>query len=267
MTRPPGAVGPGVAGDTDYAETGVGYSVRRRSDPRIAAVVRRALGSAQTVLNVGAGAGSYEPQDRSVLAVEPAGEMRRQRPAHLAPAINAVAAALPFADHSVEASMAILSVHQWPDPGAGIRELLRVTRGPIVLLTFDPSALHRLWLMAYAPELEAIEGSRYPAMDTIVGLLGPGTEVHEVPIPTDCVDGFTEAFFARPEAFLDRSVRLAQSAWSFLDAGVEDRIVDSLAADLRSGAWDRRYGSHREQTVFHGAVRLVVRSSPGATST
>ncbi|MCQ4042556.1 class I SAM-dependent methyltransferase [Streptantibioticus rubrisoli] len=247
-----------LKGDADYGRIGEGYARVRRADPRIAALVHAALGDARTVVNVGAGAGSYEPSDRHVLPVEPSAEMRAQRPARLAPAIHGFAAALPFDDGSVDAAMALLTVHQWPDAAAGLREMRRVARGPVVVLTFDPEALGRLWLMDYVPELRAVEARRYPAIGTITAALGPDTEVRPVPIPIDCVDGFSEAFYARPEALLDPAVRRAQSGWSFLEPGVEEPAVSALAADLASGAWDERHGHLRTQPEFDGAVRLVV---------
>jgi len=247
-----------VTGDVDYGRHGGGYALRRRTDPGIARMVHAALGDARSVLNVGAGAGSYEPADRWVLAVEPSAAMRAQRPSGLAPAIDAVAEALPFDDGAVDAAMAMLTVHQWPDPAAGLAELRRVARGPVVVLTFDPDALGGLWLMAYAPELLAVEAGRFPAVQAIAAALGPVTDVEVVPVPHDCVDGFAEAFYARPEALLDPDVRAAQSGWSFLPAGVEDRVVRELARDLASGAWDARWGALRDLCEFEGAVRLVV---------
>jgi SAM-dependent methyltransferase len=246
-------------GDFDYEANGHGYAQRRRTDPRIAAKVHEALGSACTVLNVGAGAGSYEPTDRHVIAIEPSAAMRAQRPAHLTPAIHSVAEALPLEDGSVDAAMATVTVHQWPDLEKGLGELRRVTRGPIVILTFDGDALDRLWLADYAPELFAVERRRYPAIDRIDAGLGGGCEVRPVPIPFDCVDGFTEAFYGRPDQFLDPAVRRSQSAWGLLEAGMEERIVAALAADLASGAWDARHGHLRRQAFFEGAVRLVIR--------
>jgi SAM-dependent methyltransferase len=247
-----------VMGDTDYGPVGAGYTRVRRTDPRIAALVHAALGDARAVVNVGAGAGSYEPTERHVLPVEPSAAMRAQRPAHLAPAIHGVAGQLPFDDDSVDAAMAMVTVHQWPDPVAGLREMRRVARGPVVVLTFDGDELGRLWLMDYVPELQRAESARYPAIATITDALGPDTEVHPVPIPSDCVDGFTEAFYARPESFLDPEVRLAQSAWGFVDPGVAERAMAALAADLASGAWDERYGHLRTEPEFDGAVRLIV---------
>jgi hypothetical protein len=248
-----------TAGDFDYDANGQGYAQRRRTDPRIAVLVQEALGSARTVLNVGAGAGSYEPTDRHVIAIEPSAAMRAQRPAHLTPAIHGVAESLPLDDASVDAAMAMVTVHQWPGLEIGLAELTRVTRGPIVVLTFDGDALDRLWLGDYAPELFAVERRRYPAIERISAGLGGGCTVSPVPIPFDCVDGFSEAFYGRPEQFLDPAVRRSQSAWGFLEAADEERIVASLAADLESGAWDARYGHLRTQPWFEGAVRLIVR--------
>jgi SAM-dependent methyltransferase len=249
-----------TAGDFDYDANGQGYAQRRRTDPRIAVLVQEALGSARTVLNVGAAPGSYEPTDRHVIAIEPSAAMRAQRPAHLTPAIHGVAESLPLDDASVDAAIAMVTVHQWPDLEKGLAELTRVTRGPIVVLTFDGNALDRLWLAEYAPELFAVERRRYPAIDRIDAGLGGGCTVSPVPIPLDCVDGFSEAFYGRPEQFLDPAVRRSQSAWGFLDAGVEERIVERLTTDLESGAWDARCGHLRTQPWFEGAVRLIVRS-------
>jgi hypothetical protein len=247
-----------TTGDVDYAGHASGYAVRRRADPRIAALIHQALGPATTVVNVGAGAGSYEPTDRRVVAVEPSAAMIAQRPPGAGPAVRAVAAALPIPDRSVDASMATVTVHQWPDPTAGLAEMRRVTAGPVVVMTFDPDALDRLWLAEYAPDLYRAERSRYPALATIVDALGGHTAVHPVPVPSDCTDGFTEAFFGRPEAFLDPAVRAAQSAWRFVDDRVEATYVDRLADDLASGRWDRRFGHLRTQPSFAGSLRLVV---------
>ncbi|HEU5271392.1 MAG TPA: class I SAM-dependent methyltransferase [Jatrophihabitans sp.] len=245
-----------MPGDFDYERGGAGYARRRRTDPRIAARVHAALGTARTVLNVGAGAGSYEPADRTVIAVEPSAAMRAQRPADR-PAIAAVADRLPFADGSFDAAMAMMTVHQWTDPERGLRELRRVSRGPVLILTFDPDELDRLWLADYLPELIAGERGRFPAIQRIAGVLEPCT-VTEVPVPLDCVDGFLEAYYGRPEAFGDPAVRRSQSSWSFLDPGVAERGLARLAADLADGAWDRRYGRLRGQPEFAGALRLVV---------
>jgi SAM-dependent methyltransferase len=253
---------PRLAGDFDYETRGDGYAVHRRTDPRLAAYVHAALGDARTVINVGAGAGSYEPADREVTAVEPSAAMRAQRPARLAPAVDAVAQDLPFADASFDAGMAMITVHQWPDAEAGLRELRRVSRGPVVVLTFDGDALDRFWLARYVPELIAAERRRYPAITAIQAALGGTSEVTPLPVPIDCVDGFTEAYYARPEQLLDAAVRRSQSAWGFVDPDVERRAVAALARDLQSGAWDLQYGSLRSAPEFSSSLRLIT-ARPG----
>jgi len=253
-----------TAGDVDYEAGGCGYARRRRTDPRVAAMVHAWLGPARTVLNVGAGAGSYEPADRAVVALEPSATMRAQRPPGAAPVLSGVAGALPFADDAFDAAMALVTVHQWPDPAAGLREMRRVARGPVVVLTFDGPALRRFWLADYVPELVEAEHRRYPPLEVVSEGLGGGAVVVPVPIPRDCLDGFTEAYYARPEAFLDSATRRAQSAWGFVGPGVEDRFVAALRADLASGAWDARYGDLRDRERFDGSLRLVVHH-PGPT--
>jgi SAM-dependent methyltransferase len=249
-------------GDYDYERHGSGYARQRRTDPRIAALIHAALGPARTVLNVGAGAGSYEPLDRHVVAVEPSAAMRAQRRRELAPAVIAGAEHLPFDDGAFDAAMATITVHQWTDAGQGLRELRRVTRGPVVVLTFDGDALDRFWLARYAPELIEVERRRYPPIETIRAHLGGVTEVSAVLIPIDCSDGFTEAFYARPEQLLDPVVRGAQSAWGFVAAQDQQRAVAALRADLACGEWDRRFGALRVQPEFEGSLRLIVSRSP-----
>lgn len=245
-------------GDFDYERSGGSYSAHRRADPRIAARVHAALGPARSVVNVGAGAGSYEPADRRVVAVEPSASMRGQRPPDLGPAVEAVAERLPFAAGRFDGGMATVTVHQWADPVAGLAELRRVVRGPVVVLTFDGAALDRLWLARYCPELVEAERRRYPDPRSILEALGGRGRVLSVPVPFDCTDGFTEAFYGRPERFLDPAVRRAQSAWGFVDPGAEARAVAELRDDLSSGAWDDRHGHLRRQPLFEGSLRLVV---------
>ena len=245
-------------GDFDYEANGAGYAVHRRPDPSIAALVHHALGEARTVVNVGAGAGSYEPEDRHVLAIEPSAAMRAQRLAGRAPAIIGFAEALPLDDRCVDAAMAMVTVHQWSDAERGLKELRRVAKGPVVVLTFDGDALDRFWLADYAPEVIEAERRRYPSIARIAALVGERTEVRVVPIPADCTDGFTEAFYARPERLLDPKVRRAQSAWGFVAPDVEPRFVEALGADLVSGRWDERYGEWRRRPHFEGSLRLIV---------
>jgi len=245
-------------GDFDYDLHGQGYARRRRTDPRIAALVHDALGSARTVLNVGAGAGSYEPTDRHVIAIEPSAAMRAQRPAHLVPAIHGVAENLPLDDQSVDAAMAMVTVHQWGDLDKGLAELRRVTRGPIVVLTFDGDAMDRFWLMDYAPEVFVHERRRMPAIDRICAGLGGGC--HRSRFVAAGVRDFTGD--RAGASFLRRAIpcrRGRSSAWGFVEPAAEERIVAALAADLESGAWDARHGHLRTQPWFEGAVRLIVR--------
>jgi SAM-dependent methyltransferase len=241
----------------DYEEHGRTYAAHRRPDPRFAARICAALGDARTVVNVGAGAGSYEPSDRCVLAVEPSATMRAQRPVGAAPALDARAEALPFDDDSFDAAMACVTVHHWNPLATGLAELRRVARGPVVVLTFDLAHLPPWQLDHLGPGLK-VEGKRFPEMEDLARILGGRTRVEHLPTPADCVDGFFEAFWNRPEALLDPAVRGAQSMWSLLDEGQEARIVARLAADLASGAWDAEHGHLRGLDVFDGSVRLVV---------
>jgi SAM-dependent methyltransferase len=167
-----------------------------------------------------------------------------------------VAEDLPLADASVDAGMAMVTIHQWRDTERGLRELRRVSRGPVVVLTFDGDALDQFRLARYAPGLITAERRRYPAIERITAVLGGLTAVTAVPVAADCVDGFTEAFYARPERFLDPAVRRSQSAWGFVDAAAEQRAVDWLR-DLESGEWDRRFGALRSAPAFTGSLRLV----------
>jgi SAM-dependent methyltransferase len=245
----------------DYEQHGRTYARHRRPDPRIAARIDAALGDARTVLNVGAGTGSYEPEDRWVLAVEPSATMRAQRPADAAPAIAASAEALPLDDDAVEAAMACVTIHHWQSPESGLAELRRVARGPVVVFTFELDALPE-WQLDFLADGLALERPRFPAIDAVAVALGGRTRVERIPTPGDCVDGFFEAFWRRPEALIDPAVRGAQSMWALLDPGVEERIVARLAAALESGAWDAEHGYLREQDSFDGALRLVISEAP-----
>jgi len=247
----------GSAGDADYGAIGTSYSHYRRPDSRIAAQISRALGRARTVVNVGAGAGSYEPAGRQVTPVEPSASMRSQRPPGLAPAVDATAEDLPFADGEFGAAMTTFSVHQWNNLGAGLRELRRVTRGLVVVLTCDPDLLTRFWLTRYAPEVIDTEARRYPSIKALADGLGGTVAVATVPIPLDCTDGFNEAYYGRPEALLDPAARRSCSAWSFVGHEVHDRFTQDLTSDLADGTWDRQHGKLRSQPTFDGSLILV----------
>jgi len=247
-----------VAGDTDYESSGHGYERYRRPDPRIGALIHQHLGAGRSVLNVGAGAGSYEPADRCVLAVEPSAAMRARRSlTEAVPAINAAAEALPFDDTSIDAAMAIFTVHQWADPARGLAELRRVTRGPVVVMTLDVETLSGFWLGEYLPERLAAEQNRFPPLTAIREALGGRTEVTPVPIPLDCTDGFIEAYYGRPEALLDPAVRAAQSGWQFISDNVASAGLRRLADDLADGSWDTRQGHLRRQPSYTGPLVLV----------
>jgi SAM-dependent methyltransferase len=245
----------------DYEQHGRTYARHRRPDPRIAERIHAALGDARTVLNVGAGTGSYEPADRWVLAVEPSATMRAQRPAGAAPAISAHAEALPFDDDAVDAAMACVTIHHWEPPGAGLSELRRVSRGPVVVFTFELDELPA-WQLEFLAEGLVLERPRFSAIEDVAAALGGRTRVERIATPGDCVDGFFEAFWRRPEALLDASVRGAQSMWALLDPGVEERMVARLAAALESGAWDAEHGHLRERVSYDGALRLVISEAP-----
>jgi SAM-dependent methyltransferase len=208
----------------------------------LAARIWAALGDARTVLNVGAGTGSYEPADRWVLAVEPSAVMITQRSPDAAPVIQATAEDLPLADQTVDAAMAILTVHHWPNLEAGLREFTRVVRDRIVIVTMDVDAIAQLWVVRdYLPELLGQHAARFPSIDGLCELL-PNAKSEVLPVPRECQDGFMAAFWARPEAYLDPAARVATSPWHDLPGPVVDRGLAQLREDLDSGDWSRRYG-------------------------
>lgn len=236
-----------------YDTIGLNYQDLRRPDPRIAAVIDAALGNARTVVNVGAGTGSYEPAHRQVTAVEPSAAMIAKRACGAAKAVQASAEELPFADDAFDAAMAVLTIHHWPDKSAGLRELRRVTRGPIVLLTFDPAS--RPWLTDYLPELAALDEANMPALSDYARWLGP-VRIAPVPVPHDCSDGFLYAYWRRPAAYLDPVIRSGSSSfWALpnLDEG-----LSRLEADLRSGAWQARHAELLDAETYDAGYRLVI---------
>jgi SAM-dependent methyltransferase len=246
-----------VAAQVDYDTHGRGYARRRLADPRFAERIAAALGDARTVVNVGAGAGSYEPRDRWVLAVEPSATMRAQRAADAAPCLAGEAEALPLDDDSVDAAMACVTIHHWADRAAGLGELRRVARGPVVVFTFDLDDLVA-WQRDYFGAAVAIEQPRFGTIDQIAAELGGKVRIEHIPTPADCTDGFFEAFWNRPEPLLDPTVRASQSIWELLEPGAEEQIFERLAADLASGKWDADHGSLRELPSYDGALRLVI---------
>ena len=223
-----------------YDTIGGTYTVTRRTEPRIAAQVWAALGDARTVLNVGAGTGSYEPPDRDVTAVEPSALMRAQRPASAAPCVEATAQNLPFEDQSFDAAMAFATVHHWPDPIAGLMEMRRVARRVVVFTheTSDADWLDRFWLTRdYLPEVADFLVGR-PSLAELAGAID--ARVEPVLIPWDCVDGFFEAYWRRPEAYVDDDVRRGMSVWTRVGPDAEQRAMRSLREDLATGRWAER---------------------------
>lgn len=243
----------------DNEKYGKDYPNVRNTDPRIEKYITLALGSAKTVLNVGAGAGSYEPNDRYVVALEPSPVMRSHRIRRdKTPAINGTAQEIPFDDSSFDASLAILTIHHWSDWKKGIQEIKRVTKNKIVILTFDPDLYANYWISYYFPELNEAAKQKYPKIDSIKEELGTSCEVRSIPVPIDCSDGFIEAFYGRPEELTKKEVRSTQSMWSFLPPGVVDMKTEILTKELASGEWDRKFGSFRNMPEFNGALKLII---------
>jgi len=241
-----------------YDSIGGTYTVTRRTEPRIAAQVWAALGDARTVLNVGAGTGSYEPPDRDVTAVEPSALMRAQRPADAAPCVPAGAESLPFEDQSFDAAMAFATVHHWADPIAGLREMRRVARRVVVFThdTDDAAWLDRFWLTRdYLPEVAVFLVGR-PSLTELARAID--ARVEPVLVPWDCADGFFEAYWRRPEAYLDEQVRRGMSVWTRVGPEAEQRALRSLRDDLTSGRWADRNRDLIALDVAELGLRLLV---------
>jgi SAM-dependent methyltransferase len=240
-----------------YDQIGRSYTSTRRPDPRIGAAILDALGDAERVVNVGAGAGAYEPASRFVVAVEPSPRMIRQRSKTAAPVVQASAEALPFGAGTFDAALAVLTVHHWTDWHIGLSEMKRVANR-VVIYTFEPREVGNFWLTeAYFPEIAELDHGRCPTVAEIVDHLGD-CRVVRVPIPHDCVDGFLAAFWRRPEAYLDPAVRADISGFALLDQDVIARGVARLRSDLESGAWERRFGHIRSLDALDVCYRLVV---------
>ncbi|MFJ4945515.1 MerR family DNA-binding transcriptional regulator [Streptomyces albidoflavus] len=248
----------GVLGARLYDAIGGAYPATRRTEPRIAAQIWEALGDARTVVNVGAGTGSYEPPGREVTAVEPSAVMRAQRPAGSAPCVAAAAERLPFADHAFDVAMAVSTVHHWGDPMAGLREMRRVARR-VVVLTFDtdePGWQDRFWLTRdYLPEFADLLAD-FPSLGGMAEAIGARAE--PVPVPWDCADGLFEAYWRSPGAYLEEHVRMAMSVWTKVGPEAERRAVHGLEDDLRSGRWAERNGDLAALDAADLGLRLLV---------
>jgi SAM-dependent methyltransferase len=245
---------------TRYDRIGRGYALTRRADPRLERIIHDALGDARSVVNVGAGAGSYEPRDRYVIAVEPSDVMAVQRDPDSVPAIRAGAGELPLRDQSVDAAMAVLTIHHWDgEQERGVREMRRVARQAVVVLTYDAAVSGQMWLMAeYLPEVAELDRRIFPSVELLSTWLGGSTRVVPVPISRHTPDWMLGSFWAHPERILDAKARNATSGFARMDPQVVDRVVEAVACDLRSGAWDARHGHLRQLEEFDAGLRLIV---------
>ena len=244
-----------MSGAQLYDTIGTTYTATRRTEPRIAAQIWAALGDARTVLNVGAGTGSYEPADRDVTAVEPSAVMRAQRPAGAAPCVAAVAESLPFQDQSFDAAMAFATIHHWQDPIAGLREMRRVARR-LVVFTSDFSDPDLFWLNRdYLPEFANLLVGRPPLTELARAI---GARAEPVLIPWDCADGFYEAYWRRPGAYLDEHVRRGISIWAKVGPDAEQRAVHTLRDDLASGRWAQRNRDLVDLDAAELGLRLLI---------
>lgn len=243
-----------------YDGIGHGYARTRREDPGFRARFHHHLGDARTVVNVGAGTGSYEPDDRYVLAIEPSDVMCAQRPADRAPAIRASAGDLPLRNGAVDAAMAILTLHHWDDEQErGVRELRRVSRGPVVIVTYDPEISGTMWLMAdYLPEVAAMDRQIFPPPAVLAGWLGGEVLIEPLPIPRDTPDWMLGSFWAHPERVLNPDARAATSGFARMAPDVIDRVVREVSRDLADGTWDRRHGQLRALDACDVGLRIVV---------
>ncbi|MHA6316396.1 class I SAM-dependent methyltransferase [Altererythrobacter sp. CAU 1778] len=237
-----------------YDRIGIDYANLRRPDPRIAAQIDAALGPANAILNVGAGAGSYEPAGRSVTAIEPSAEMIAQRPAGAGPAVQGTAEALPYPDDSFDAVMGVLTIHHWTDQAKGLAEMRRVARDRVVLLTFDP-AKRDLWQMRYWPQLVTLDDGQMPPLDFYAEHLG-AVAIETVPVPHDCTDGFLYAYWRRPAAYLDPRIRAGSSSFWALD-DLEEGLA-RLERDLADGTWARENAALMQAQDSDCGYRLVV---------
>jgi SAM-dependent methyltransferase len=246
----------GGAGDTLYDGIGRTYAAQRVPDPRIARQIRDALGAARTVLNVGAGTGSYEPADVPVVAIDPSLVMLGQRGSDAAPAVGGVAEALPFPDGAFDVALATLTLHHWSNLAVGVAEVRRAARR-VVALTFDTVFELDQWIVReYLPEMTGQQLFDFPVVDELAAMLD--ADVRVVPIPADCTDGFTGAYWARPEGYLDPAVRAGMSAMQTMDQALVTSRMDRLAADLASGAWDAKWGHLRDLPELDLGYRLLV---------
>ncbi len=243
-----------------YDRIGQGYAQYRHEDPAILQRIRECLGDARTVVNVGAGAGSYEPTDLDVLAIEPSEVMVSQRPSTRAPAVRGVASAVPLRDDSVDAAMTVMSLHHWDgEQERGVRELCRVARDRVVLLTYDARVSGQLWLIAeYLPEVAALDLAIFPAPEVIAGWLGANVRIEPLLLSRHTPDWMLGSYWAHPERVLDAEARAATSGFARMPSDVVERVVAAVTRDLEDGTWDARHGELRQLEEYDVGLRLIV---------
>lgn len=243
-----------------YDAIGHEYARFRREDPRIRQRIRARLGDSASIVNVGAGTGSYEPADLHVVAIEPSDVMAAQRPPTLAPAIRASADDIPLRDNAVDSAMAILTLHHWDSScERGVRELARVARDRVVILTYDARVSGAMWLMAdYLPEVAELDRSIFPAPELVATWLGSAVEIETIPVHRDTPDWMLGSYWAHPERVLDASARAATSGFARMPPAVVSRVVDAVRRDLADGSWDARYGRLRTLEEYDAGLRLIV---------
>ena len=243
-----------------YDQIGAGYAAQRSEDPWLREQITGVLAGAGSVVNIGAGTGSYEPDGVQVIPIEPSEIMIRQRPASRATATMAVAQQLPLADNSVDAAMSVLSIHHWhPGQARGVAEMCRVAREIVAIVTFDPVVCGRMWLMAeYLTEVRDLDQVIFPAPEEIAAWIDPGASVSILPISRHSPDHNLASFWAHPERVLDEAAREATSGFARQPEAVKQRVVEAVARDLESGAWDARHGHLRELETYDAGLRLIV---------
>lgn len=244
-----------------YDDLGRTYSATRREDPRVAGQVWAAIGVGRSLLNVGAGTGSYEPTDRMVVALEPSQEMIGQRVQRTHRVVRGVAERLPFADAAFDASLAVFTVHHWTDREAGLRELRRVSKRQVVLF-FEPLVVHQFWAVDYFEEARVLPSEQNAPSERQIREVLAVRAVQAVLVPRDCLDGFGAAFWARPEAYLDPAVQAGTSWMALLPAGVLARGTERLRRDLASGRWDAKFGHLRSMDTYDAGYRLAIAEEP-----
>lgn len=237
-----------------YERIGRGYARTRRPDPRIERRIHAALGDAASVLNVGAGTGSYEPADRYVLAIEPSARMRAQRPSTAAPCLPGGAEALPLDDDSVDLAMALYTDFHWSDRRRGIDEMIRVSRRGVVMVTVDRDVAEEYWLTRdYLPSANDL----FDPLSAVTELFPTPPTVDVIPIPHDCQDGFVHAYWRRPAALLDPDRHGTMALFARLEPAAVERGLSGLRADVASGAWAQRHGWLTERPEHDLGHRLV----------